>query len=297
MNIGVVGAGSIGLLLSARLAQRSHHIVCYVQREDQKRELNQWGIHLLPEKVRLPVQAKRTEQMTDHDLVIVSVKQPQIHPVIDVIKQTLSPDTPLLFLQNGMSHLEQVQRLKQPIWIGVVEHGAIRLNDHTVRHTGLGVIRAGTLRKQDQHSMKNRLNMLNDDRFPFVYEEDWERMVKQKLAVNAVINPLTALFRVKNGDIMLNSHIKKLGKHLCYEACDVLGLDRDTMWEMVVRIARATSKNESSMLTDIEKGHETEIDSISGYLLKSHELDLPYTRFVYHAVKAIELKNQEEDDT
>ena len=48
------------------------------------------------------------------------------------------PDKSILFLQNGMGHLKYLDKLKGEVYVGTVEHGAIRLKANTVLHTGIG---------------------------------------------------------------------------------------------------------------------------------------------------------------
>ncbi|MBO8155344.1 MAG: 2-dehydropantoate 2-reductase [Bacillaceae bacterium] len=296
MNIGIVGAGSIGLLISAYLSKHGHEIHCYVQREEQVDHLNKNGVHLLPEGKSFPVKARLADQMQEHELLIVCVKQPQLHHAVSLIKENRVSTMPVLFLQNGMGHLESVKAIQQPVWIGAVDHGALRVNDFTVKHTGEGKILAGSYNLHSDDQIKPMLSQLNHPEFPVIYESDWIKILKRKLVVNAAINPLTALFKIKNGEILTLAPIQKLAKNLCREACDVLALDEQEMWEQVIRVADRTKENKTSMYTDLERGQETEIEAISGYLLTHSMHPLPYTEFVYNGIKALELKTQEEGE-
>src|SRR5699024_3932140 len=106
------------------------------------------------------------------------------------------------------------------------------------------------------------------------------------------IYPITALFNVPNKEILTNSYMYHLAEKLCYEAAMVLRLDYDTQLEKVKKIVHQTGENISSMLTDIQKGRQTAIDAISGYLIQNSKCEIPYTVFLYNSVKAIEVKNR-----
>ncbi len=295
LNIGIIGLGSTGLLLSAFLRKQGHTITCYVRREEQKESLNKNGIYLLPYQHTSYIKAEDISNIQEHDLYIICVKQPQLFAVLDQLEKTLSPHIPILFLQNGMSHIDRAQTLINPIFIGVLDHGAKRVNDYTVEHTGKGIIRIGSIKDEYFQLLENMVDCLSSDAFPIYVEKDWEQILRHKLIVNAVINPLTAILNVRNGEIVSNVHIHRLAHAICQEACDVLDMDPVLMWRKVLDVVERTSKNMSSMLQDIRLQKETEIDSITGYLLSKAKTGMPNTEFVYHAIKAKELGGVEDD--
>ena len=50
-----------------------------------------------------------------------------------------------------------------------------------------------------------------------------------------------------------------------------------------------------STLQDIDAGRRTEVDSLCGYLIKmarENGIEVPYIEYTYHAIKAIEEKNE-----
>ena len=50
-------------------------------------------------------------------------------------------DKAILFLQNGMGHLKYLDKLKGEVYVGTVEHGAMRIKSNYVLHTGIGSTR------------------------------------------------------------------------------------------------------------------------------------------------------------
>ena len=130
-----------------------------------------------------------------------------------------------------------------------------------------------------------------------------QERIQRKLVTNSVINPLTALMGCRNGPISVNSHAKHITKQVCREAetvfraqaLDDLGgsssqdgeLQQDSRSRLslkevelpfrltapsleseVARVARMTAHNFSSMLQDVRKGHETEVEYMNGYLCR-----------------------------
>ncbi|MCA0983580.1 2-dehydropantoate 2-reductase [Halobacillus yeomjeoni] len=287
MNIGVIGAGSIGLLVSYYLG-REHQVHVYVNREEQKDGLSRNGITCLPKEDQTPVQAHlKNEGYRNHDVLIVTVKQSHLD---EVLATNLLDGTPVLFLQNGMGHVEKVQTACDVPWVGVVEHGALKIGDTEVHHTGKGKIAIASIAPDGK--IAETAASLNTNDFPIEFHEDYYDMLSSKLVVNTVINPLTALFGLKNGCILTNPYINELAEKLCEEACSVLERSFSYEWNRLQKIADNTKANQSSMLKDIIEGRRTEIDAISGYIIEKGGHPVPYHRFIVKAIHALEAENR-----
>ncbi|QST01485.1 2-dehydropantoate 2-reductase [Pontibacillus sp. ALD_SL1] len=292
MKVAVVGAGAIGLLYAIRTQEAGHEVTLFVRREQQMELIRNKGIQLEGESMVYDIHVKNVMDLRgSFDLIIVATKQTHVKKIVEVVK-TNEIVAPLLFLQNGMGHIEDINEMVNPTAIGVIEHGARKLSDRTVAHTGVGITRIAsiTMKKEDLIIYKEELD---SSHFPYKLENDWFEVMSDKLVINAVINPLTSIFMVVNGEVVSNPNLFRIAKKLCEEACNVLGkagveyhLDR------VKKVALQTKDNHSSMLEDIKNGRRTEIEGISGYLLKRANYELPYTTFVYEGVQAMQQMNR-----
>ena len=116
-----------------------------------------------------------------------------------------------------------------------------------------------------------------------------------KLLVNVAINPLAAIFRVRNGELLAPPH-RVLLDALVAEAWPVLraeglALDEAAAHARVAAVAAATGANRASMLQDVLAGRKTEIDAITGVLLAladRHGLPAPTHQAVFTLVKRLE---------
>ncbi|WP_194841275.1 2-dehydropantoate 2-reductase [Salinibacillus xinjiangensis] len=296
MNIGIIGAGSTGLLLAASLAKSNHKITMYVRRKTQQRKLQHNGVHLRPNGMTSKVDSQMHNELGLQDLYIICVKQPVLQKNVEGWINQIPRDKPILFLQNGMSHVDVIADFEQPIFVGVLDHGAKRVDDYTVEHTGIGEIRVGIIRKDDEALAKRVVLQLHEERFPIIFEENTLHIMKRKLIVNAVINPLTAMFNVRNGRILENAHLKALAKQLCYEACLALDMDFETHWIYVKQVAKKTESNSSSMREDVKQNQQTEVEAITGYLLQLTDQELPYNSFIYHGVQSLSIESWNQSD-
>ncbi|MYL48808.1 2-dehydropantoate 2-reductase [Halobacillus litoralis] len=285
MKIGIIGAGSIGLLAGAYLGEH-HEVHMFVKKEEQRRTLAAEGI--ICEQLTEPVSvyAHLATQMSEgYDLWLVTIKQ---HAMDDFLEQDLPDDAPYLFLQNGMGHLEKLSQSGLKSCVGVVEHGALAKGPNEIDHRGKGNIQMAVYKKMEPMHGQALSMALHTAHFPVVFKEKYEPMLKSKLIINTVINPLTALFSQPNRSILTNPSINEMASLLCEEACSVLGLSFSIEWERVKEIAETTGENHSSMLKDITENRLTEVDSICGYILDHGKNPLPYHHFVVHAIHALE---------
>ena len=99
-----------------------------------------------------------------------------------------------------------------------------------------------------------------------------------------MLNPLTAIFDCKNGELFEHGVVVKMMRLLLQEASHVIRLlpeihnsedpeieERFSTRELEVKVldvAEKTAKNTSSMLQDVRAGRETEIDYINGWIVK-----------------------------
>ncbi|MFG6118140.1 2-dehydropantoate 2-reductase [Thalassobacillus sp. B23F22_16] len=295
MEIGIIGGGATGMLLAHYLGE-SHQVTLYVRRKDQAASIESNGIQLEGTSIATIIRVRQIEEgIRNHAVLFVCVKQHHLDSLIPVLNE-MDDSITVIFLQNGMAHIEKAKELSANVMVGVIEHGALKVSDHTVRHTGRGIIRVASLTgSMDSGSLVERLHQ---EDFPFVLEQDYYPMLAKKLIINAVINPLTALLEIRNGQLLDNPYLTKLARQLCREACNVLALDENEEWANVERIARSTAKNYSSMYKDLSAGRITEINAITGYLLKKSPGQIPAHSFIYQAINAkqFEKRKEEEDE-
>ncbi len=293
MKIGVIGGGAIGQLFTAYLSKSPHDVVLFVRRETQQQAIQTMGLTLkFGTSVYTCQPDVRLLSGRDHEdieVLIVAVKSYDVEQVIPEIGERFSRTRAILFVQNGMQHLRVLPKLQMhSIYLGVVEHGALKESDHSIIHTGLGQTRIAPY--LDGHSGIN-WEILSKENFPFTYQKDWYAMLSEKLHINAVINPLTAILKVNNGDLLANPYWFHLMKQLSKEACKVLNIEDHEAWKDLVSVCENTSLNKSSMLRDIENNRKTEIDAINGFLLNSAQqksIEVPNNQFVYQVIKGME---------
>ena len=293
MEIAIIGAGATGLLYAHQLAD-IFSVKLYCKREEQRNLIHEEGVTLVDGEQKtnkkIKVELFRNETEMNEDVLIVTVKQYSLESIVRNLKKYQNKT--ILFLQNGMNHITYFHELKQnKIFVGVIEHGAKKENDTTVCFTGKGLTNVAPY--NESHTslfLETWESKLKD--FPILMEKQWYPILAKKLIVNAVINPLTALYKVENGKLISNENYLITMEAIFNEAFSILNVGKkEEMWNHVTKICTSTSKNHSSMLRDMENGKKTELDAILGFLLqegKKANKALPVIHFVYHALKGME---------
>jgi 2-dehydropantoate 2-reductase len=128
--------------------------------------------------------------------------------------------------------------------------------------------------------------------------EDPRPAIWRKLAINAMVNTTAALTGMRNGELRQSPWVRELMAALGREALlaasrDGVDLDFDQIWSFNLKNLENSVHTKASMLQDVQAGRQTEIEAISGGVLR-HALndgEFPYTRAVYALLKAIEAHN------
>lgn len=299
MKIAIVGGGSIGLLFATYLTE-NYDITVYTRSKKQASNLNERGVTLKKNNKifkSCSIAAKPFDKWNNNeDLTIITVKQYSLQNIIDKIAlKENNKGNSLLFLQNGMGHIPLLEQLHGwNILLGVVEHGALRTANNIVQHTGVGVTKIANYSSNEV--VLQRLLTNKNKNFLFVFDNDYEQMLLQKLIVNIMINPLTALLEVRNGLLIENEYYFKTFKLLYEEVIDIFDFPNKTeMFNHVINVCEQTSSNKSSMLKDIIEGRQTEVDAILGYALtvaKQKQLSTPLIEALYMLIKGKQLKGE-----
>lgn len=290
MKIAIIGGGAIGLLFASYLSS-NHEITILCRRQDQVDRILHKGVTIEREHHYFRTQVHATtdwSEISSFDWIIITVKQYDIQSILGEIEKNISTRANLLFVQNGMGHIEYISKfIHEHIFVATVEHGVSKINDHTAKLNGLTQTNIAAYRGESAP-----YKQLHTEEFPFLLHSDFEHMLQRKLIINALINPLTALFRVTNGQLISNRNFKKIMNELY----DEIMLCFPKMKEVVTisdveRICQSTHTNQSSMLKDIIHQRPTEIDAILGYIsniAREKQLHLPLTYFLYDSIKGLE---------
>ncbi len=271
----IVGTGAMACLFGARLAPFAE-VTMLGTWEDGLQALRRHGIRLETNGRVEQVRVQATSQVADcRDIpqALVLVKSWQTERAARQLAVCLPPDGVALTLQNGLGNLEilQDQLGAERAALGVTTTGATLLGPGRARPGGSGPTHLAA------HPRLERLaELLQQAGFELQPAEDLQGLIWGKLAINAGINPLTALLEVPNGELLERPGAHQLMRAAAQETAQVAAalevrLPYADAAEQVEMVARRTAANHSSMLQDVRRGAPTEIDAINGAIARKAE--------------------------
>lgn len=304
MNVIVLGAGAVGSLFGAKLA-RTGHAVTLVGRPAHVAAVRAHGLRVRndhEEVVRLAAEIALGTG-TQADAALVTVKSFDLAAAMQELAVAVVKPIPTLMPQNGIGiEVRAEAALRRGGWsdprpwmVRAVHSVPVTwLGPGVVREAGTGEILLALPNGQGPSDACIRLfeQLLRGAGFRVRLSPQFDRDVWKKLLVNATINPLTAVRGVPNG-ALLEGELHEAALRLLREArsaARAAGFDfgEEEAVREFERVARATAENRSSMLQDLDRGRPTEIDAISGELLRvaaQHGLTLPATSTIVEEVE------------
>lgn len=285
----VVGRGAIGLLAASRWALANQQVHLWLRKPANLNFRFSVGSRDYPmqlaaashgpfEKVLIPVKAFDT---------VAAVQQLLPH---------LSNNAQIVLCHNGMGTLEQVQALllpKQGLWFASTTQGAYKPSPLQVRHTGFGETILGACNHAARLSTTPIANELNTALGPLQQVPDITPYLWKKLAINCVINPLTALLQVRNGELLkeeYQGHITQLLTEFVAvaKACGQQ-FRLDELQQLIEKVQQTTAQNFSSMQQDVANQRRTELSAITGFLLQqasAFQIPIPAQQALYQQLCA-----------
>jgi 2-dehydropantoate 2-reductase len=257
--------------------------------------------------------------------LVVTVKGPATVIALRSVKHRISAGTTICLMQNGMGQVEELNRevftdpdTRPTYMLGVLSHGVYLSRPFAAVHAGIGSTAIGIVRDLDKFPLppkspstlvsdagRKRMYPIDKDlyanitsryllrtltrspilvcaAFPYL---DLLQLQLEKLAINCIMNPITALLNIPNGSLLGNGSLSRASRLLIAEISAVIrGLPElegipnvrmrfspERLETLVIGVTKKTALNSSSMREDIRKGKDTEIDYINGYIVRRGE--------------------------
>lgn len=293
MRVLVIGIGAMGCLFAGRLSPCAE-VTMLGRWPEQVRALRENGLTLIDpagETSTIPVQvATETAGLPPVDLVLVLVKSYQTERAAQQAAAVLGEEGVVLTLQNGIGNREKLAAAVGPgrALAGTTSDGANVVRPGVVRHAGYGQTYLGGER------LRPVVDLFRAAGFRTEVTDNVQGLLWGKLAVNAGINPLTALLRLPNGYLAENPTARALMIAAADETATVaqakgIVLADADAGQRALEVAQATAENFSSMLQDVQNGRETEIEAITGAVVRAGReagVPVPVNTLLYHMCRA-----------
>ncbi|KAK1769050.1 6-phosphogluconate dehydrogenase C-terminal domain-like protein [Phialemonium atrogriseum] len=252
--------------------------------------------------------------------LIIATKAPDALPQVDKLRRYLNGRSTVAFVQNGMNRLWppygveynhcRYQPNGHPNWIAcVATHGVTSLGTFRSLHASPADVAMGPVSLNSENAWQADYLMSQITAAPYldarrVSRSDLWVLQLEKLIVNCIINPLTAILRCKNGvlfadqdgplirvmDVLLEEASRVLQTLVRDETSREILLDNDAVPDgqesvemrlqylldrfstarlraMLHTVGEKVKDNTSSMLQDVMSGKKTEIREFNGWLI------------------------------
>jgi 2-dehydropantoate 2-reductase len=299
MRVVVLGSGALGCVFAARLAPVAEVWMLgtwqeglgAVERAGVSVEEPDGSIRV----ARIPTSSQPGAVPTA-DVALILVKSYQTERAAAWAAQVLRSEGLAVTLQNGLDNGPKIAARvgEDRVVLGVTYAGATLLGPGRSKLVAnLATYVAG--REAIADRVLPFVSLLNKAGLEAHATTGIQSRLWGKAIANAAINPLSALWRVPNGELLTGEDRRRLLAVLAQEGDAVAraaGVEPsfDDAVLHVESVCRATAANHSSMLQDVERGRPTEIDSINGVIVRDGlrlGVPTPYNEAVWLLVRGL----------
>ncbi|MGG4217442.1 2-dehydropantoate 2-reductase [Paenibacillus jamilae] len=316
--IDIIGAGSLGLLFAGRLSATGTIVRLWTRTPEQARVITWEGITVFDKEGQASVHVcgdtlqvapladwQRLNSQAPARWIMLMTKQGAIGEVLEQIQPMVQTegDTGIVCLQNGIGHIERIRHAwpKAVVYPAVTTEGAKKQGPASIVHAGSGLTEIGYSEEgeegQNSDLQQYVLNRLLAAGFDVCLSKEIEKGIYRKLLINAVINPLTAVWRVRNGELLSEPVRIHMMRKLYDEGIRVYEAHgirwESAWWDQIMDVCQATADNHSSMLADVLAHSMTEVASINGQLVQMAEqagVSAPTHEVLWQLIEGMRLK-------
>jgi 2-dehydropantoate 2-reductase len=313
MRFGFVGAGSVGSILAAHLVeagQEVHVVDVWKEHLDAilRDGLQITGVRELKARVHGGYPQIADLAAVRPDIVVLCVKASVLRKVLHEIEEILSPETPIVTVQEGLDTEELIGHTfaGHPILRFVANYGGnvlgpgkVAINFFTKPN------HVGCVCKDDPCDHGSSLaEILTGVYLDTKVEADIKRLVWEKTILNASMSPVSAVTGLTMHEVMESSHTYRIVESLMSESIKVAarsGYDFGPGFlNFCMSYLEKGGPHKPSMLIDLESGRETEIDFINGrisYYGSLNNVPTPVNDMFTMLVKTLESRALHDEST
>lgn len=297
-NIGIVGAGSVGSMLTSYLYLKDKEHFYLLAKSARAKRLAEMGISVNDQMLYPQVYSEK-EQHISLDLLIIAVKNYSLDTVIEEVGDLIQKETIILPLQNGIKATEKLQAAfpENRVLYGVILRTDAHRTGHKVYFSTSGELQFGYAKNDViAPELQEIYDTLKSSGINVHIYEDMKRALWRKWMSNTAGSQVAVEVGVECGYFEQVEEIVSLIR-LCIdemlelakaEHINVNEKDRDEIIDILIHYP---AHKKMSMLQDWEARRPMEIDDYSGVVLelgKKHRIQTPVNQAIYLAIKARE---------
>lgn len=300
MKIAVIGAGAMGSIYGGILS-RKNEVYLIDTNEALVEEIGRNGLRLLEgeeENRYFPKAAVSSEKIGTVDLVILFVKALFSKAALKANEGLIGPDTYVMTLQNGSGHEDILAEFvpRERIIIGTTEDNGAVLGRAYVRRGGIGNTNVGMLAEDREGFLSRLKESFEACGFHVQVHGNIQQLIWDKLFTNVSLSAVTGVLQAEIGYIYQNPHAWNMTLSLLREAVQVaraIGLraDEEALAEKIKEVSIHSPHGVTSICADLRSGRRTEVDTISGSVVRAAKkagVPVPVHEFVVDMIHGLE---------
>lgn len=301
MRIAILGAGAMGSIYGADLAAAGLDTLMVDVNQALVDSLNGAGIVIRSDdrerRVRIPATTDPAG-LAPADLVVVFVKSFATDAAMKLAAPLIGRDTLALSLQNGWGNGEMLAAHvpAERVLVGITYHSAGMSAPGIVDHTAAGKTVLGPWQGDDIASATRIGDAFNAAGIATEVTAAIDERIWRKLLLNLAANPVAALTGLRSNELVATPAIGDLMAAITRETVAVAraeghAFDADEAIAYIRASLVAAGTSTASMLQDVRAGRRTEIETITGAVLRAaerHRIDVPTNRAIYALIKGYE---------
>jgi 2-dehydropantoate 2-reductase len=303
MKIAIIGAGAMGSVVGGLLAKAGEDVTLIDVSQQTIESINAHGLVVEDKsgsKETLRVRATADpSSIGKAELVIVFVKCYHTEEAVRNSLPLIGRETIVLSLQNGWGNGPRIGSIvgEEKLLLGVSYHSASVAGPGHVLHTGKGMTFIGELNGELTERLRHVTDVFQRAGLDVTPSAQVLKEIWSKLALNACTLPTSALLRFHAPELIQHETMLLLMREILEEVVAVaraqaIPLEFDERWEAITGLlSRCAPTAKASMLQDVEKSRQTEIDVINGAIMEAgRKLNIatPYNNAMCWMVKALE---------
>lgn len=304
MKIAVLGAGAMGSIYGGHLSL-NNEVYLIDKNSAVVDKINNDGLKLLEndkDVIYKPSALTGSKDLGDVDLVILFVKSLFSRDALKENSHIIGGNTYVMTLQNGAGHEDIISEFVpiERIIIGTTEDNGAVIDTGYVRRGGNGKTNLGMLVPDKDNMLVKLQENFNKCGFDTHIYENIQQLIWNKLFTNVSLSVLTGILQVPIGYISKDKYAWEMTVTLIKEAlaaAKALGLqfNEDDVIESVRKVTVNSPEGLTSIYADLKAGRRTEVDTISGAVVRAGEqtgVDVPSHRMIVNMVHAMENKGK-----
>lgn len=276
MKIGIIGAGAMGSVYAALLAEAGHEVHVVDIWPEHVRAIRERGLKLSGASGERTVDTIRAHSTVEEigvcDHVIISTKLSGVEQAARSARQIADGSTAILTIQNGLGSAERAASVLggENLMLGAAEgFGASIRGPGHAHHNSMSLIRLGEMSGGTSGRLRAIAEIWQDAGFTVRVFEDIDRLIWEKFVCNVAFSGPCTVLDMTIGELMADRYAWPIAV-TCAREAHLAGRARgirfgfDDVETYIAEFGRRMPHARPSMLLDHRSRRRSEIEAING---------------------------------